>query len=312
MQRTRGWSGVVIILTLAAGLSMARSNPLIDALNARDENRVQELSRNPVLLKAADNQGNTPLHYIAARCDGDFIEELISRGADPNRPNNRNRTPMHWAAHECDFDVVERMIFKGGDYRALDDNGESPLFVAATRCDPYFVYRFVRGAGIDISGDVKLSAHYGTLVAASRAGAMKTKSLLIGIPLLLLLAAVFFREFGTYMPRGLNIAVLVSAVGFVSGLGLLGGFLAGAIFISPFFFASGGDGWGSGTANPIIALFIGIITAVVCAVAGLPIAMRYRERFSTSRILYYSAPLLLCAVGLLAASRVSMEPFVFP
>jgi len=291
---------------------MARSTPLVDAINSQDHERVNELSRNPVLVKAADNHGNTPLHFAANCCNGNFIELLISRGADPNKQNDKKRTPMHWAAYKCDFDVIEQMIYKGGDYTALDVNGESPLYVSATRFDPYFVYRFVHDVEIDIRGDAKLSAHYGTLVAARRTQALKTKSLFIGIPLLLLLSAVLFREMRKYMQGGREVAVIISAVGFVSGLGFLSGLLAGALFISPFFFARGGDGWGPGIANPVIALFVGIITAVVCAVAGIPIAMRYRARFGTSRILYYAAPLLLCAAGLIMASQVTMEPFLFP
>ncbi len=287
-------------------------DPLIEAIESSNEERVRELLAGGASVRSRDDAGNTPLHYIARRCNGDLVELLITKGADPNARNDRKRTPLHWAADQCDFELVERMIWKGGDYRALDINGESPLYVSATRFDPYFVFRFVHETETDISGDAKLSAFYGSLVADRRAQAVKMQALFIGIPLLLLLTAVLFREVRADTPRVRNVMVHVSAVGFVSGLGFLGGFFVGALFISRFFFTRGGDGWGAGIANPVIALFVGIVTAVVCAIAGIPVAIRHRERFGTSRILYYTAPLLFCAAGLFMASRVSMEPFIFP
>ena len=64
------------------------------------------------------------------RGDKEFVELLISAGADVNAKNNDGDTPLHFAASR-DYKKVQMLLSAGADVNAKDKNGDTPLHRAA-------------------------------------------------------------------------------------------------------------------------------------------------------------------------------------
>ena len=70
-----------------------------------DKDIIKELIRAGAQINAADNTGNTALHYALENGALEEARFLIKKGADYNRPNNKGKTPAQLAA-EKGFDTV--------------------------------------------------------------------------------------------------------------------------------------------------------------------------------------------------------------
>jgi ankyrin repeat protein len=99
-------------------------------------------------VNARDNNGRTPLHYLAGAQaqinklvrDPDMVTILVNHGADINAVDNSGLTPLHYAVSasgsfkESGFeDVVESLITHNADVNALDSYGLRPLHYAVIR-----------------------------------------------------------------------------------------------------------------------------------------------------------------------------------
>jgi Ankyrin repeats (many copies)/Ankyrin repeat len=89
--------------------------------------------------------GDTALHIAAARYRTDFVERLISAGADVRARNRRDAVPLHaaaagmpgspkWDPH-AQATTISCLIAAGADPNAPDHGGATPLHKAVrTRC----------------------------------------------------------------------------------------------------------------------------------------------------------------------------------
>jgi hypothetical protein len=89
--------------------------------------------------------GDTALHVAAAGCRLDFVERLISAGADVRARNRRKAEPLHGAAAgvpgspnwdpHAQAATIACLIAAGADPNAPDQGGATPLHKAVrTRC----------------------------------------------------------------------------------------------------------------------------------------------------------------------------------
>eukprot|EP01064_Diplonema_japonicum_P030234 TRINITY_DN5081_c0_g1_i1.p1 TRINITY_DN5081_c0_g1~~TRINITY_DN5081_c0_g1_i1.p1 ORF type:complete len:406 (+),score=138.39 TRINITY_DN5081_c0_g1_i1:1219-2436(+) len=89
-------------------------------------------------INAGDKSGNTLLHYAVTRCLHDMVTELISRGAEINKPNEDGNTPLHVAAmaFKADSqeweDLILELLRQGADHSATNElpgraNGRKPV-----------------------------------------------------------------------------------------------------------------------------------------------------------------------------------------
>jgi ankyrin repeat protein len=88
-------------------------------------------------LSAADNKGQTPLHYLAALGGGNplfFIrgigDTFIAAKVDINLRDQAGDTPLHIAARTGTRDVFDWLVKQGADLDATNNAGETPRRLA--------------------------------------------------------------------------------------------------------------------------------------------------------------------------------------
>jgi ankyrin repeat protein len=79
-------------------------------------------------LEAADEDGNTPLHYACGamrrdELDVDLVKVLLERGAKADARSNGNISPLHEAIASGRPDIAELLIARGADLRVVTSRG---------------------------------------------------------------------------------------------------------------------------------------------------------------------------------------------
>ena len=80
-------------------------------------------------VNAANDFGETPLHWAAYYSPAEVVELLLQHGADVNARTNYGATPLHWAAGHSTAEVVELLLQHGADVNARANGGATPLDV---------------------------------------------------------------------------------------------------------------------------------------------------------------------------------------
>jgi ankyrin repeat protein len=86
-------------------------------------------------VKAANKDGNTPLHWAVRYGQLDVVKYLVEeKGADVNAANKDGNTPLHWAVRYGKWDIVKYLVEeKGADVNAANNDGNTPLHWAAEK-----------------------------------------------------------------------------------------------------------------------------------------------------------------------------------
>jgi len=111
------------------------------ALVVRDYEKVRRLlDDDPSLLQARDAKGRSLLHLAAFLDLGDFVQELIERGADVNARADSIGTPLHssifgwiYKQNGKQEEVVKMLLEAGADVNAKGWKGWTPLFYSVGR-----------------------------------------------------------------------------------------------------------------------------------------------------------------------------------
>jgi len=78
-------------------------------------------------IDEADTVGNAPLFYTVDRGDYQIVEELLTLGADPNRPNRQGTTALMQAMRQGFGDIAEMLLEAKADPNARDYAGNTVI-----------------------------------------------------------------------------------------------------------------------------------------------------------------------------------------
>jgi uncharacterized protein len=94
---------------------------------------LEEIDRDPYVLRAHSSDGWTPLHLAAFFGHADLANALLDRGADPNAlsTNAMRNTPLHAAAAGGKTELVQLLLQNGADSNARQEGGFTALHSAA-------------------------------------------------------------------------------------------------------------------------------------------------------------------------------------
>ena len=154
---------VLLVIYVPAGGEMAWAylwtsrQPSADIFEAVDRKLVSErevldfLDGDANSVRLRDPKGNTALHIAAGAWGHDeFVELLISRGADVNARNERGDTPLCMATDDRNIAKARSLISHGADPNLKGSEGDTPLHRAAEWGNPQVV-ELLLASGAEVS-----------------------------------------------------------------------------------------------------------------------------------------------------------------
>jgi ankyrin repeat protein len=130
----------------------AQAQEIFDAVKGRDLAKVMALiAKDPSLVNAKDQAGNSPLHHAAITGSAAIAESLLSAGADINASNAQQNTALIESIVNGNDDVTILLIGKGADIRRRNFSGSTALHAAALR-DRTKVAALLIDRGLEVDG----------------------------------------------------------------------------------------------------------------------------------------------------------------
>ena len=107
--------------------------PLHSALRTQDFEEAKRLIANGIDINSKDNEGDTPLHLVAAMGQLEIVELLIK--SDPKIDLHDGwdilgRTPLYRAVIKGNFAVVKALVQAGANINAKQWDGYTALYLA--------------------------------------------------------------------------------------------------------------------------------------------------------------------------------------
>jgi acyl-homoserine-lactone acylase len=117
-----------ILVILSAQAIQSTSEEIYKAAAEGDLVKVKELvERDPELVKAKNEDNETPLHGAAAAGHPKIVEYLLVKGADIDARNVDNQNPLLHAAYSGKAQVLQLLLDKGADFEQPDRYGRTVL-----------------------------------------------------------------------------------------------------------------------------------------------------------------------------------------
>ncbi|MGA2034856.1 MAG: ankyrin repeat domain-containing protein [Thermoguttaceae bacterium] len=118
--------------TLPAPAAAVSDTRIHDAAKTGDVAAIRALlEKQPTLISAANNDGQTPLHIAAKNGQREVAKLLLEKDAQVNARDKFAGTPLHWAAFYSHESVAELLLAKGAATDSGDRKGWTPLHYAA-------------------------------------------------------------------------------------------------------------------------------------------------------------------------------------
>ena len=86
-------------------------------------------------IDEVDAGQRSTLSWAAQRGDLDVIQQLLSRGADPNKPDGCGMTPLHWAGKNGGLAAMTALLKAGANINQNDHCDQTALMYAVKFCD---------------------------------------------------------------------------------------------------------------------------------------------------------------------------------
>lgn len=125
-----------------------------------------------------DENGQTPLHYAAARGMQSLVQLMLDKGVDPNVIGNRGCTPVFEAVDNNDTAMARMLLERGADIDFRNKFGAAPLSYAVWHSDvqPWVLsWLIANGAAVDFADNDGETPLY----SVAQRGALEKAALLL-------------------------------------------------------------------------------------------------------------------------------------
>jgi ankyrin repeat protein len=144
---------------LAVELTAAGDLRLIEAVRARNPERVRALLAQRINVNEPQGDGATALHWAVHFDDGSLVDTLVRAGARADVADDTGATPLYLACLNRNADLVSRLLAAGANPNAALVGGETVLMTCARAGNAAAVRALLaRGAAVNASE----SAHHQT------------------------------------------------------------------------------------------------------------------------------------------------------
>jgi uncharacterized protein len=152
-------SGAVVAIALTVGVTAAGDLRLIEAVRAKNAERVRSLIAERVDVNARQGDQATALHWAAHLDDGAAVDLLLRAGARADVADDTGATPLYLACVNGNAEVVTRLLDAGANAKTSLLSGETALMTCARSGNATAVRALQhRGAAVN----ARESAHHQT------------------------------------------------------------------------------------------------------------------------------------------------------
>jgi ankyrin repeat protein len=124
-------SAVLIALALSVGAGTAGDLRLIEAVRAKNTERVRSLIAERVDVNARQGDQATALHWAAHLDDGKTVDLLLRAGARADVADDTGATPLYLACLNRNAEIVTRLLDAGANAKTSLLGGETALMTCA-------------------------------------------------------------------------------------------------------------------------------------------------------------------------------------
>ena len=153
---TRAIVSASLAVVMTIGLAAAGDVRLIEAVRARNADRVRALLSERVNVNATQGDGATALHWAVHVDDVSLVDMLIRAGARADVADDTGATPLYLACTNRNAETVSKLLAAGANPNATLLSGETVLMTCA-RAGEVAAVRAVLGRGASVNA--KESAH---------------------------------------------------------------------------------------------------------------------------------------------------------
>jgi len=137
-----------VVSSPLAAQQWSDSEKFLEAVKGADGGKAMELlnARGTTLVNYRGYDGDTALHIVARRRDGDWMAYLLGKGADPNVGDAKGDTPLIIVSRIGFYEGAETLLARRAKVDMANKLGETPLIVAIQQRQPQ-VARLLLEAG---------------------------------------------------------------------------------------------------------------------------------------------------------------------
>ncbi len=151
---------------------------MVEALRTGDMAAFNKLiAEDKKLLNARGPEGSTPFMYAVFYTSAAVLEELLKKGADPNKSNDAGATALIWAAG--DLEKARVLVNHGANVNARSADLRTPLMMAARRPGNSATVKFLLDHGANPNPNNRPDVEGAPLIDAANAGDPASMELLL-------------------------------------------------------------------------------------------------------------------------------------